>query len=101
MATAIASNVETTEVERVNQSAKAILCEVTAESRELGLVHDTTEIRATAESRTKRKETLSVPSRNALSVPKSPFRILCQEPTARGSAVAYGASFLASSRVEK
>lgn len=100
MATAIASNVETVEVENVSQSAYAILCDLNADSRSPGLVQERTETKATTESRTMRRETLSVATLKAPSLARS-FPSTCQGTPVSGSAVASGASFLASSRVAK
>ena len=89
-----------TEVDKVNQIANVILWEVKAEIRALGLVQDRTEMRATVESRMKRRETLSVPTLKIWSLPR-PFLSILQGTPTSGSATALGASFLASSSVEK
>jgi hypothetical protein len=89
-----------TEVDKVNQIANAILRDVKAKTRALGLVQDRTETNATAESRMKRRETLSVPSLKIWSLPR-PFLSMLQGTPTSGSAEPLGASFLASSSVEK
>ncbi len=62
IAIAKASKVETMEVERVNERAYATLCELNADTRLLGFVHDRTENRAIAERMMKRTETDRVAS---------------------------------------